>query len=674
MSTQQTFFQPTAFQPTAFQQVPPLARFLAASAREEIILCELEPSYTLLGFAAAGGSLPNTYTIALSRVVQAAAVVGGIYAPTIRVTANGVALTPQTSAANVEAAAGRWYWDESAGTLYLRPPSGAPSDFTLLATRRLSLASSPIVLERTAGDDTTAVYYHPWITGELPRVRREVEDLLSGGTTFPSGSVSFVNGHRAWFTLVAPDGLWNWKNTLARFYLGGSYDGLTLARADFGAVATMIVEDVAPTETVCAFALQPLRRLTELELPITPFFEDVYPNLGDGVRGTKKWIGYGRATIAPDLTDTATSYGVYTLADAAYQTLFAVHNVWAVRKDTGAWTLLTETTHYTTDLTACTVTIVSATYPSADYTLAVDVTGKPDGAGSYLQTYGAIVQDMLATFLGIAAPDLDSAAFATVDLEADAELAIWVKSPRSLASILATAEPERASLGRSVMGTLQQTQEGLWTSRIWNPSLDEITTTLRREDLARFNPKPKLKTVFATVRVFYGYDHAREQWSVAEVSDPTVQYRTGSRDRLDLYTFLVSSSNAQTIAQRYMLLAAAVTVEAEFAERGAMLAQFNAGDKVYITYTPAPAVGGSYIQKPFEVLSLEVGYAPKVTVTGILGDLRGVAGRVGRWMDSAAPDWATASDAERVVSGFWLDSAGLPDSGDPTSGNRSIWW
>lgn len=651
-----------------------LAGLLAAAAREEIILCELDPSYTLTGFAAVGGGAPNSYSIALPRLVQTAAVVGGLYAPCIRVVANGVTLTERASLALVDANAGSWYWDEAAGTLYVRSTSGDPGDFTMLATRRLYLASSPLVIERTTGSPTTAVYYQPWLTGELPRVRREVEDLLSGSTSFPSGSVAFTNGHRAWFTLVAPDGAWNWKNTLARFYLGGRYDGMTLARADFGAVATMIVEDVAPTETICAFALQPLRRLTEIEVPVTPYFESDYASLGDGVRGTKKWIGYGRATMVPDLTDTATSQGVYTVADAAYQTLFAIHNVWAVRKDTGVWTLLTETTHYTKNLTTCTITVTSATYPHADYTLAVDVTGKPDGLGSYLQTYGEIVRDMLSTFLGIATADIDTAAFADTDLEADAELAVWVKAPRSLASLFATMEPEFPSLGRSVMGTVQQTAEGLWTARIWDPRLDSVTTTLRREDLARFEPKPKLKTVFSTVRVHYGYDHARQQWSVVEVTDPTVQYKTGSRDRLDIFTFLVSERNAETIAQRYMLLAAAVTVEAEFSERGALLAQFNAGDKVYVTYTPAPAVGGGYDAKPFEVLSLEVAYAPKVTVTGILGDLRGLGGRVGRWMASGAPDWSTATAAERQASGFWTDSAGLADSGDPTSGNRSIWW
>jgi hypothetical protein len=651
-----------------------LAGFLGASAREEIILCELDPSYTLSGFTAVGGATPNSYSIALPRLVQTAAVVGGLYAPCIRVVANGVTLTERASLALVDANASSWYWDEAAGTLYVRPASGLPDSYTMLAVRRLYLSSSPVVLERTAGSPTTAVYYQPWLTSELPHVRREVEDLLSGSTSYPSGSVTFTNGHGAWFQLVAADGLWNWKYAIARFYLGGRYNGQSLARADYGAAAAMMIEDVAPTETACTLSLQPLRRLTDLELPVTPFFEDTYPNLGDGVRGTKKWIGYGRATIRPDLTDTTTSQGVYTVADAAYQTLFAIHSVWAVRKTTGAWTLLTETTHYTKNLTTCVITVTSATYPHADYTLAVDVTGKPDGAGGYLMTYGEIARDMLATFLGIATADIDTTAFAYVDTEADAELSVWVKSPRAMASLFASSEPESASLGRSVMGTLQQTAAGQWTAKVWDPSIDSITTTLRREDLARFEPKPKLKTVYAAVRVYYGYDHARAQWSFVEVTDPTVQYRTGSRDRLELFTFLRSRSNAQTIAERYMLLAGAVTVEAEFSERGALLAQFNAGDKVFITYSPAPSAEGAYVQRPFEVLSLEVSYAPKVTVSGILGDIRGLGGRVGRWTDSAAPDWSTATPEQRQTSGFWTDSAGLADPSDPASGNRSIWW
>lgn len=647
---------------------------LAATARDEIILCELEPLYTLLGFAAAGGGFSNTYSVSVSRLVETSHVIGGVYAPVIGVTENGVGLTQRASTALVDANAGSWYWDETAGTLYVRPSSGAPSSYTMLAKRRLFFASTPVILDQTEADPTTAVYYQPWLSGEVPQVRRQVEDLLSGLTAFPSGNVSFINGHRAWFGLVASDGQWNWKYSHAMFYLGGTYNGRSLGREDYVPLATMLVEDVAPTETECVFLLQPLRRLTDLELPVTPLFETDYPNLGDGVRGSKKWIGYGRATIKPDLTDTTTSQGVYTIADAAYQTLFAVNNVWAIRKDTGAWTLLTETTHYTKNLTACTVTIVSATYPFADYEIAVDVSGKPDGLGSYLRTYGAIVQDILRTHIGVGVSELDSAAFAQVAIDSTEDIAIWIKSPRSIASILSTSEPEQPSLGRSVMGTLQQTAAGLWTSRIWNPYIDSITTSLRREDLAKFDPKPKLKAVFSTVRVYYGFDHAKGQWSVAEATDASIQYRTGSRDRLELFTYLTDANTARNMAQRYLTLAGGVTVEAEFEERGALLAQLNAGDKLFVTYTPAPTSAGGYESQPFEILDLTVRYAPKVVVSGVLGDLRGLGGRVGRWVGSSAPDWATATAAERLASGFWSDSSGLIDPLDPTTFNRSIWW
>lgn len=651
-----------------------LAAFLAATAREEIILCELEPGYALSGFTAVGGATPNTYSIAQPRFVQTAQVKGGMYTKTIRVAQDGVPLTQRASIALVDANAGSWYWDDTAGVLYVRSSSGVPDSFTMIATRRLYLATAPVVLNQTAGDPSTGLYYLPWLMSDLPQVRQQVEDILSGITKIPSGSMSALNGHAAWYTLVAADGSWNWKYSLARFYFGGRYGDVDMDREDYAPIATMMIEDVAPTETTCTFSLQPLRRLSDLELPITPIFESAYPNLGDGVRGTKKWIGYGRATIRPDLTDTVTDQGIYTIADAAYQTLFAVNHVWAIEKATGIWTQLTETSEYTKNLTDCTVTIVSPSYPIEDYEIAVDASGKPDGSGSYLKKYGEILDDILKTFIGVAPADIDMTAFADVALDADAEMAVWVKQTRSLASIFASAEPEQPSMGRSVMGTVQQTATGKWTARIWDPSLDSITTTLRKEDLARFNPKPQLKTVYSAVRVYYGYDHAREEWSLVEVTDPRVQYTTGSRDRLDVFTFLVEENNARTIAQRYMVLAGAVTVEAEFEERGALLAQMNAGDKVYVTYSPAPTVTGAYESKPFEILNLTVRYAPKVTVTGVLGDLRGLGGRIGRWMDTSAPDWASASTPARQESGFWSDSNGLVDPGDPASAERSIWW
>jgi hypothetical protein len=654
---------------------PTFAAWLATPVRTEYVLCEPEPSKTLFGFTAVGGGAPNTYSMAFARLHQTSVITGGMYGRVIGVQENATALTERASLAAVDAAAGSWWWDEPNELLYVHTSTGAdPDTFTLVqASVRFYLANAPLVIEQTAGDATTAVYYLPWLTADLPRIRRKREGLLQGSMAVPEGQVSFVNGHEAWFTLTAPDGQWNWKNKPVRFYIGGEYAGMTLTRDQFAAMATMRVEDVAPNEEVCTFALAPLQRFAELELPVTPYFESDYANLGDGVRGTKKWIGYGRTTMRPDLTDTS-SYGVYTVADADYQTLFAVHNVWAVHKSTQVWTLLTLTTHYTVDLTACTVTIVHASYPHATYEIAVDVTGKPDGLGSYLQTYADVVEDLLTGFLGVSAADLDGAAFTTAAAEATNELSLWIKSPRSLASILATAEAEYASLGRSSLGTVQQTVDGTWTIAVWNPNVDDITTTLQRRDFAEFRPKPKLKTIYPTVRVFYGYDHARAQWAVVEADDPATRYRTGSQDRLDLYTYLVDASDALRLAQRYQLLAGAVTVEAEFVERGALLAVHEAGGKAKVTYDPAPALAGAYDEQPFEVIDLEVTMAPKLGVRGVLSNFHGLGGRVGRWMETAAPAWSAATATERQTSGFWCDSNGLADPADSASANQSIWF
>lgn len=651
------------------------AAWLAATVREEFVLCEVEPSKTVSGFAAVGGLYTNTYSVAFPRRHQTDVIHGGIYAKVVGVQQNDVTLDEETSIATVDGNAGSFWWDEANELLYVHSTTGSdPDTFTLFQVHvRMYFANAPIVLLQDAGDPTSAVYYLPWLMNDLPRVRRTREDLLFGAMALPEGNVSFINGHGAWWTLVAPEGAWNWKYKPMYFYVGGRYNGLSLTRAQYAAMAAMRIEDQAPTEEVCQFKLIPLKRQAEIELPVTPFFASNYPNLGAGVEGTKKWIGYGRTTMKPDLTDTS-GLGVYTIADAAYQTLFAVHNLWAIEKTTGLWTLLTATSDYTVNLTACTVTIVDPTYTHEDYEIAVDVTGKPDGLGSYFRVWATIVRDLLETFLGATAATIDTTAFDAAAAAATNEISFWVKSPRQLSSLLATAQAGFPSLGRSSMGTVQETVDGKWTASIWDPSVDGITTSLRRSDFAKFDPKPKLRAVFPTVRVFYNYDHARNQWAVVEKDDPATRYRTGSREAADLYTFLRDQTDAQRLAERYQLIAGGITIEAAFQERAALLATTEAGGKALVTYAPYPSVAGAIEGQAMELLSAEVVMGPKLAVSGLLGNFHGLAGRVGKWMGSSAPAWSAATAAERQVSGFWCDSSGRADPADPASANQSIWF
>jgi len=197
---------------------------------------------------------------------------------------------------------------------------------------------------------------------------------------------------------------------------------------------------------------------------------------------------------------------------------------------------------------------------------------------------------------------------------------------------------------------------------------------LRRSDFTSFAAKPKLRSVFPTVNVYYGYDHSRDKWPVVTKDDPVTRYRTGSRDKVDLYTFLVDGTAAQRMAERYQLIAGGVTIEAAFQERAALLATTEAGGKALVTYAPYPSIAGAIEDQAMELLQAEIVMAPKLQVSGVLGNFHGLGGRVGKWMADTAPDWSAATPTERANSGFWCDDNGQADPGDPDSANQSIWW
>jgi hypothetical protein len=300
------------------------ADFLRWPDREVVTLVELTPSLTLANFTTIpGGGFPNTYQLVLPRKVLTSDFKGGIYRRCVGVRENATSLTEKTSRALVDANAGSWYWDEAAELLYVHSTTGSnPDTFTAYqAFVTFYFASKGIALNRVDNDSTTGIYYHPWLSPHgSQNISLMVEDMVSGSKANLTGDVSLLNGHGFWNTIIATDGSYNWKNKNVRFFVGGSYNNRTLLRSQYQALLTMQVNDVAADEDLCTMQLKPLVGATEIELPKTPYFETSYPNLGDGVRGQKKRIGYGRAIIAPDLTDTTVSQGRYTIADAVYQT------------------------------------------------------------------------------------------------------------------------------------------------------------------------------------------------------------------------------------------------------------------------------------------------------------------------------------------------------------------
>ena len=234
-------------------------------------------------------------------------------------------------------------------------------------------------------------------------------------------------------------------------------------------------------------------------------------------------------------------------------------------------------------------------------------------------------------------------------------------STRSLASIIATAEDGQPSLERSVNGTVQQTRAGLWTAKIWDPIADVATIpALRREDVAGFAPQPRLEKVTTAVRVFYQYDGRGQTYAAVERVDTGRRTLTGVSDRRDVYTFLRTPGDAETMAKRYEAIEAYCGLEVDFAERGTLLALSTVGERVAVTYAPAPHVSGAYTGRIFALVRLARGYAPRMTIAGQLRDVDRITNRVGRWKSTGSPNYGASTPTQRAASGYWFTSTGAP--------------
>lgn len=585
--------------------------YVPGVATRRVVIIELTPSITVTAWAHYSGTC---YRAPLSKWFDAR-----LYRRVVAVRQNATELTESDF---VDTTPGTYKWAIADGFLYVNCTSGAPSAYTITAFVTYYFATDGVTINRLAGDPDSGIYYQPWIIGDTLRLSRQISDLLFGLTIAETGDVSFSNGHGSWHTMIPGH---NWRNKKARILMAEYAPTAPVPdRPDFEPIMTMIIEDIAANEERATTKLVGAQKLLDKMLPPTKFTATDYPNLGAGVEGTSKRLGWGRARLKPDLTDTS-SHGVYTIADAAHQTLFAVHEVVAIEKSGGARTTLTVATDYTVDLTACTLTLTgTGVFVHDDYDIEVDVTGKPDGSGGYLKTFAQIVQSILQTHLSVPTSDLDAASFSNSDLIDASEFAVWLKAPRSIASIFNTAEG-LPSLERSVFGTVRQTVDGKWTVRVWNDAALLTSIVLEKSDFVSFNPEPKIEALASVANVHYGQNHSDGSFPVASATDLVVQYEAEVFDSADIYTYLRETTAAEALAQRTLLIAQKNSIEVEFELRGSALARVLAGDFVTVTFSPAPVGSGAFDGARLQILRLDLAFHPTLKISGRLGTRDGAA-------------------------------------------------
>lgn len=649
-----SFFPSSFFARTYFPGSTAFTTWLARESGSRIVLCELQPAEALSGWAAVGGTA-NTYSIAWSSIIQSDVVAGGVYRRLDFVRQNGTTLTERSSVAAVDANAGSYYFDEGAGLLYVHTTSGSDPDLFAFvgAFFSLFLATEPV-------DFVGGQLYEPRLTGALPEVRAEVDDPLFGVAIYPSGDVEVSNADRFFDRLVRR---YIWKNKTATFRLGGR----ELAFAEYQTVAVMKIEDLAPGDAVCRFQLRALASLLDKILPLNTIGSTEFANVADGVEGTYKPLLLGSVEeIAAPLVDDTVGAEVYLVSDPVFGGMASVSAVRAKNRTTGAVSSLSLTSDYTVNLAAGTVTIVDAGFAASAYEIRIDASGPPNGSGGALSRFGELSRALLLA-LGESADNLDAGSFTRADLDNTCALGLWIVDPKPAAEHIRTLE-------RSVLGSLTLTIDGKWSARIWNP--DFVPADLEAfadEDFVRFEPDDKIENVCSIVRVKYGHRPASGAWSVASHSSAAVQYAYETTDAVTLETALRSTGDAESLAQRYGLIAASPAVEVEIEERGLRGMALNLFDKVLVTRRRAPALAGVWTGQLLEVLAITKTLAPP-RVTMRLGDLRGFAVAAGHWAPDTTPAYGSASEDDRAAYGFWTDDNGYIVPGDATTRDRSQWW
>lgn len=225
-------------------------------------------------------------------------------------------------------------------------------------------------------------YYDPCIT-ETPVLSRRIDVPFGTRTRTGYGFVEFSNADGAFDSWVYD----SWGGRSITLKIGD----ITWSLADFEQVFTGVVDRLEIVDDV-TLRLHIRDRLGELDKPI----QDSLFTTGDAINKPKPLCFGACYNVTPVQTGDRT----YQVHDGAVQAITAVYVDGVVK---------TLTTHYTVNTTTGVITFVA----DASGTVTADVQGAT--APDTYNKPGEIVEEIVTTYGGLAAGDLDTAAFTAFD-------------------------------------------------------------------------------------------------------------------------------------------------------------------------------------------------------------------------------------------------------------------
>lgn len=630
-------------------------------------LLRIKPKKRLENWTKTGGRT-NVYEVAWTSIFEASSSFGNTFRSTSSVEHNGTTLSSQSSTADVDSNAGSFWHDTANDKLYIHTTdSSNPDNVVNFIVVFFQLFISSGIGKSGNGKIFSDIYYEPLLSSsEFPSVLYEQTDIIvGGGMKVGSLKVACFNTKEFWNTMWTE---FSWKNAEVEVYFGGE----DLAIGEYELVFSGFVRQESWQQHKIEFDCVNRLDLLKRTIPVAPLFG---ANVSEIDSGKPIPLCFGDVHgVAPLLSDDSIADGgVYTIADSTYQTLKAVDEV---RDGT---TVLTLTTQYTVDLSACTITLVSYT-PTGSITCDVrgakisDITG--ESSTDLMVLASDIIKFILIEVLGIPTSKLNSASFTSSRTDNTFSLAKYLRYRRNASSYFAEIE-------RSVMGNIYINNDGEFQFDIWDPTSAE-DDTLEDTEMDRFITSSPISKVFEGLKLYYDAQPRVRAEAVLEGEVDTYKTYEVTNNRSKyvdkqasafkhFYTWIKSLADATVHGDRIGLLTDSPIVEIDVHARGIKFFQRKPGDVLAVTRNRAPTSTGSFSSQGFQIVSIKKQFAHRKSVLK-LDNLRGLGLFIGQWTLPTAPDWSTATPEEREQSGFWSDPSGFCDPADLSSLNKSLWW
>jgi hypothetical protein len=444
----------------------------------------------------------------------------------------------------------------------------------------------------------------------------------------------------------------------------------------------MRIEAIAVNDDVATLTVRSMASVLEQTVPLHTLGADSYPNLAEGLEGTYKPILYG---LVRDIPAPCVNAYIRANPDPTHLAGDGLRRRLSRRRPGGASAHRRARRARHRKTTGETITLDRdavhgrsrelhrhghrATASSHAYDIRIDATGETDGAGGYLDTYGEIARDLLQV-LGepLTAIDDDDLRRRPI-LGAPFPLGLWLRDSQQASEVFTI-------LQQSVLGGLWIDRAGQWRAYVLDAATEPPAVARSKMPTSSPGSTSTASTrSIRLVRLYYAHNLAAGRWQVTTATDDETGYLNETTDALNVYTALVSPSDATNIAQRYRLLSSSPDTWIDADQRGLALMTAELFDRVTVTRARAPHTSGAYAGQRMEVLGFEKKLDP-VGVKVRLGDISGISGIIDLIRGWAAasptpPDYATSSAAQRDANAYWHDASGEVVAG---VANHSVWW